>query len=271
MSTPTALAVIGGGHMGLAMVRGVIRAGLLDPQRVAVAEPDYSKHPLLALEGCRVERSAAAAIAAAGADSAVLLAVKPQIFPAVADELTGKVDKRLVVSIMAGVRSGTIAERLRGRVVRVMPNLGVAVGTGMSALAPGPGATPADTAWVRALLETMGLVEGIDESLMDAFTAVAGSGPAYLFYLAEGMARGAVDAGFDPAVAERIVRQTLRGAAELLGDDEGLSAAGWRARVTSKGGTTAAAAATLDAAGVMDAVARAVVAARDRGAELSRA
>lgn len=255
--------------MGSAIARGVIRAGLLDAGRVVVAEPDVAKHPLLALEGCVVESSACAGLERAGEGSAVLLAVKPRDFQALAEEM-GRVGNRLVVSVMAGVGSRTVAERLGGRVVRVMPNLGVSIGAGMTALAPGPGATADDAAWVRGLFEAMGRVEEIDESLMDAFTAVAGSGPAYLFYLAEGMTRGAVAAGFEPGVADRIVRQTLLGAAELLAGDEGLSAPDWRARVTSPGGTTAAAIAVLNDADALGTLQRAILAARDRGAALSR-
>ncbi|MBM4108966.1 MAG: pyrroline-5-carboxylate reductase [Phycisphaerae bacterium] len=269
MATPDALVVIGGGHMGSAIVRGVVRAGFLEPGRVVVAEPDAARHPLLALEGCRTEASAGTAIGRAWPGAAVLLAVKPQVFPRVAREIGRALDGRLVVSVMAGVRSGGVAQALGGRVVRVMPNLGVSIGVGMSAIAPGPGATGEDEAWARGVFETLGRAEAIDESLMDAFTAVAGSGPAYLFYLAEGMVKGAVEAGMEPEVADRVVRQTLLGAAELLAGDEGLDAARWRARVTSKGGTTAAAVEVLDSGDAMNAIVRAIVAARDRGAELS--
>jgi pyrroline-5-carboxylate reductase len=268
MSTPTGLALVGGGSMGSAIARGVIRAGLFEASRVVAAEPDAAKHPSLALEGCRVESTARAAVERGGDGAAVVLAVKPQVFPAVAEDL-GRLEGRLVVSVMAGVRGATIARRLGGRVVRVMPNLGVSIGVGMSAVSAGPGATAEDVAWVRGVFETMGQVEVIDESLMDAFTAVAGSGPAYLFYLAEGMTRGATAAGLRPETAERVVRQTLLGAAELLACEEGVGASEWRARVTSPGGTTAAAVSTLEGARVLDAIARAVLAARDRGAQLA--
>lgn len=270
MSTPTALAVIGGGHMGSAIVRGVVRAAVLDAGRLVVAEPDPARQAPLALEGCRVEASARRALEQAGRDAAVLLAVKPQVFDRVADEL-GLLDGRLVISVMAGVRAADLARRLQGRVVRLMPNLAVSIGQGVIALSPGPGAAEADVDWVRALISPLGLVEPIDESLMDAFTALAGSGPAYLFYLAEGLIQGAVAAGFSPDVADRVVRQTLRGAAELLAGDEHVSAGEWRARVTSPGGTTAAGIAVLEEAGARQALARAVLAARDRAARLSRA
>jgi len=114
------------------------------------------------------------------------------------------------------------------------------------------------------------VVVRIDEGLMDAFTAVAGSGPAYLFYLAEAMERAAVEVGLDAAMARRVVAQTLRGAAALI-DGDGQGDPGLlRAAVTSKRGTTAAAVASLERDGVMECWVRAIVAARDRGAELGR-
>jgi len=128
--------------------------------------------------------------------------------------------------------------------------------------------TPDDREAVLAMFETIGIVHRIDESQMDAATAVCGSGPAYVFHLAEHMMRGARDAGFDDASADLLVRQTILGAAELLrrtSDDP----AALRRAVTSPAGTTAAALAVLDASGAGDAMARAIIAARDRGRELS--
>lgn len=211
-----------------------------------------------------------------GDDTVVVLAVKPQMFAAVAAELapimSGR-SERCVISIMAGVRSATIRERLgdRARVVRAMPNTPARVGQGVTAIAAGPGATEGDMAIAGRLFAALGpVVVRIDEGLMDAFTAVAGSGPAYLFYLAEAMERAAVEVGLDAAMARRVVAQTLRGAAALI-DGDGQGDPGLlRAAVTSKRGTTAAAVASLERDGVMECWVRAIVAARDRGAELGR-
>jgi pyrroline-5-carboxylate reductase len=266
----TGLAVLGGGNMGGSVVRALAASGFVPGQRLVVAEPDATRRAVFALEECRAVGDAASALRHAGPDAPALIAVKPQAFETLALELAGAVGERLVISIMAGVRAERVRTALGGacRVVRVMPNLPVSIGLGMSAVTPGPGATPKDLALTRAVFETMGRVEPIDESMMDAFTALAGSGPAYLFYLAEGLLNGAVSAGFTPDAADRIVRQTLLGAAELLASDAGVTPTQWRERVTSKGGTTAAACTLLDARGVMRAIHDAVLAARDRGSEL---
>jgi len=117
-------------------------------------------------------------------------------------------------------------------------------------------------------MASVGDVVDVPEDLFDAFTGVAGSGPAYVFYLAEAMTRAAVEVGLDPALADRVVRGVISGSAELLARERDTSAAGLRAAVTSKGGTTAAATGSLDDDKVMDAVVRAITAARDRGREL---
>lgn len=256
--------------MGGSVVRALAAARLVPADRLVVAEPDPARRAVFALEECRAVGDAPAALRFAGPDAPLLVAVKPQAFDALALELAGAVGDRLVISIMAGVRAGRVRSALGGscRVVRVMPNLPVSIGLGMSAVAEGPGATRNDLALARAVFETMGIVETIDEDLMDAFTALAGSGPAYLFYLAEGLVSGAITAGFTPEAADRIVRQTLRGAAELLASDAGITPAEWRQRVTSKGGTTAAACTLLDTRGARQAIHDAVLAARDRGREL---
>ncbi|MEZ6234470.1 MAG: pyrroline-5-carboxylate reductase [Phycisphaerales bacterium] len=208
----------------------------------------------------------------------MLIAVKPQMFEAVGAELapvlssTGQSERGepLVVSIMAGTRAAAIRERLGGavRVVRAMPNTPARIGQGVTGIAAGPGATEADLAVAERLFRACGpVVVRIDEGLMDAFTAVAGSGPAYLFYLAEAMERAAVAVGFDGATARGMVGQTIRGAAALL--EQGADPAALRAAVTSKGGTTAAATGSLDRDGVAEAVGRAIAAGRDRGRELA--
>src|SRR5690606_13250813 len=154
-------------------------------------------------------------------------------------------------------------------VVRAMPNLPARIRQGATAICLGDGAAPGDDDFALALFRGIGpLVLRIDESLMDAFTAVAGSGPAYLFYLAEAMTRAATELGFDAPAAREIVKATLAGSASLLAQSSE-SPADLRAAVTSKGGTTEAATTVLDNAGVMNAIVRAITAARDRGRELA--
>ena len=260
------LCVIGGGNMAQAILHGGLEAGRVKPELVVVAEPDGDKRALLKGWGVNVRETPADALEALTTGGQVLLAVKPQVFERVVPELRGM--QGVVMSIMAGLSTEHIRSALGDvRVIRLMPNTPARVGKGMTALSLGAGAREGDEAFARALFEAVGEVVELDESLMDAFTGVAGSGPAYVFYLAEAMVRGAVEVDLEPEVAERMVHATIAGAATLLeqGEDE---AAALRAAVTSKGGTTAAAIDALDEAGVMKAVMGAIRAARDRGREL---
>lgn len=212
----------------------------------------------------------------------VMLAVKPQVFgevahawaPVLGEGGGGGVGKggRLVVSIMAGITTAALRHGLgdRARIVRVMPNTPIGLGLGMSAVCAGPGAAEEDVARVEQLFGASGKTMRIDEGLMDAFTALAGSGPAYVFHLAEAMVEAAEQLGFDRERALTIVRQTVAGAGAML-DASPETPRALRAAVTSKGGTTAAAINLLEDAGVQDTVVRAIHAARHRGAELGRA
>ena len=269
------LLIIGGGNMG-----GAIAAACLDAGGVTIVDPDPKAAAWTRFDGrATVVATLAQGLSHAGPalraqGACVLLAVKPQVFPTVAPELALGVAglNPLVVSIMAGVTTPTLERAIPGaRVVRAMPNLGAAIGRSMTAMCAGASAGPADVDAAAAVLARCGAVERIDEPLMDAFTALAGSGPAFLFFLAEAMARGGVAAGFDGEQSRRIVAHTLDAAARLLiGSEPRLDAPAWRARVTSRKGTTQAAMDALDAEGVMEAVARAVVAGRDRGRALGR-
>ncbi len=253
--------------MGRAIVRGAMDKGVLVPGDFVIAEPDDSKRAALSDVG-GVVRSASEALAVTSPQGAVLLAVKPQVFGEVARELRGGVGPRLVISIMAGITIEAIAQALgTTRIVRVMPNLPASVSRGVAALAPGSGSSNADVVMVRSLFQAVGQVLELDEALFDAFTAVAGSGPAYVFLLAEGMERAACDMGIEPEIARMVVRDTIAGAAELLAQGSA-SAADLRASVTSKGGTTEAALRVLEDANALQAIVRAIVAARDRGREL---
>lgn len=276
--------MLGAGNMGAAILRGALSAGLFRPDEVVIVEPEDHRRAAAASLGVRPADSPAAALHALTPGGLLVLAVKPQVYPAVAAVLRdagrnrGPQDARAVVSIMAGVTTARLAADLApARIVRVMPNLGVTVGQGAIALCPGPGATEQDLARVRSLFEALGVVYGLPESLMDAFTALAGSGPAYVCLLAEGMIQGAVDAGIPLDQARAIAAQTVRASAALLSTPEpgpgGAEPAAptpetLRARVTSPNGTTAAALAVLEERGVRHAVADAVLAARDRGRTL---
>jgi len=151
-----------------------------------------------------------------------------------------------------------------------MPNLPAKIRQGITALCAGAGTRPGDDSFAREIFGGVGpMVVTIEESLMDAFTAVAGSGPAYVFYLAEAMIQASVRLGFDEPTARDIVRETIAGAGNLLADSAEAPEK-LRAAVTSKGGTTEAACKKLDEAGVMPAIVEAIRAARDRGREIGK-
>lgn len=279
MSHPWAF--IGGGNMARAIGSGGLQAGVLHPGLLGVAEPDATKH-----EGLRDltpnifadTRTLLAWLTHHEPDPGagrIVLAVKPQMLGDVATELRPLLEKggvrRTVVSILAGTPTARLERELgaSAAVIRVMPNTPAKVRAGATAYCLGASACEADAGPVVELFRAIGpLVERIDESLMDAFTGLAGSGPAYLFYLAEAMIEAAVACGFDHAAADRIVRQTLAGSGLLLAAEAELPPETLRASVTSKGGTTAAAVRVLDEDHVRDSFVRAIIAARDRGREL---
>jgi pyrroline-5-carboxylate reductase len=203
----------------------------------------------------------------------LMLAVKPQIFPLVAEEVGEAFaagPSRVVLSVLAGTTSASIRKALGdpARVVRVMPNTPAQVGRGVSAVAMGAGTRDGDDALAHALMSSVGDVVSIDESMMDAFTGLAGSGPAYVFYLAEALAKAGEAVGFTPEQATTIAEGVVTGSARLLEEDD-RDAAALRKAVTSPNGTTQAGTESLDASGVMEAVVKAVTAARDRGRELA--
>lgn len=274
------LVIIGGGSMGGAIAAGGVRAGVLDPRAVMVADPDVSKHPTFNAMGVRtVERAGSALTAMAEFErerpdlqglGQILLAVKPQMLDAVAVEMGDHIRGRIVVSILAGTSTRRIIQLFgRGiRVVRAMPNLPASIGHGCTAICLGEGTTEEDSHFAHRLFEGVGpRVFSIREQLMDAFTALAGSGPAYLFHLAEAMEKAANDFGFAPEISRQLVRQTLLGSATLLAQSAS-SASQLRQAVTSKGGTTESALRELERLKVMDALLSAIKAARDRGMEL---
>lgn len=265
--------------MGRAIAAGALRAGAAGRADLAAVDPTADAGEPFGQMLRTVE--AGAAWLADRPDAGVVVAVKPQMFGGVAASWSPALGAgrpgRVVVSIMAGVTAAAVGRALAGasaapshaRVVRVMPNTPIGLGLGMSAVCAGPNAGEPDLARVERLFGASGKTMRFDEGLMDAFTALAGSGPAYVFYLAEAMVEAAEQLGFDRERALTIVRQTICGAGELLSHAPETPRA-LRAAVTSKGGTTAAATGVLDEAGVQDAIVRAIHAARHRGAELGR-
>jgi len=254
------LAVIGGGNMAKAIIEGSIAGGILEGNAIAVADPDDSSQEYFKTLGCETFQSAEFLPNA----PYVILAVKPQVF----DSIAQYVKSEVVYSIMAGVTIARIDESLgHQRIVRIMPNLPCSIGYGAAGLALGASASEEDASLAHQLFSAIGSVTEVPEELMDAVTAVSGSGPAYLFLLAEAMIEGGVQSGLDHETADALVRQTLLGSAALLLQDD-RSAGELREAVTSKGGTTAAAIQVMQESEVPKAISDAVVAARNRGREL---
>ncbi|HAU36862.1 MAG TPA: pyrroline-5-carboxylate reductase [Phycisphaerales bacterium] len=263
------LGVIGAGNMAEALLRGVIGGNVLHHGSIVVADPVLERRRLLldALHIAVVEDNAVPA-----ACPRVLLAVKPQVLGRVLEHIAPVVrPDAMVISIAAGVPTRRIDAALggRGRILRVMPNTPMLVGAGAAAVAPGPRATDDDLRWVERLFAACGSTCVVAESAIDAVTAVSGSGPAYFFYLIEAMIAAAVAEGLESDQAARLAAQTCAGAARLLAET-GERPEVLRARVTSPGGTTQRAVETLDAAGVKDALIRAVRAAAARSRELGQ-
>jgi pyrroline-5-carboxylate reductase len=263
-----AILLAGAGKMGGAMLSGWLAQGL-DARSLGVIEPHPSDEiRALAAQGIRLNPSPREI----GAAAALVVALKPQMFReagAMLKSFAGPAT--LVVSIMAGTTIASIEQVCGGMVVRAMPNTPAAIGRGITVAVAASDVSPAQRAVADALLRATGSVEWTsDESLMDAVTAVSGSGPAYVFLLAEELARAGVEAGLPPALATRLARETVAGSGELLHRSE-LSSATLRQNVTSPGGTTAAALDVLMAKdGLQPLLTRAVAAATRRSKELAK-
>lgn len=263
------IALIGGGNMGAALVAGLTASRSVAPSRIWVT--DVRKPALAALRRKYGVRVGADNRDAAKAGSVVLLCVKPQQMSEILEGLKPVLTPRhLVVSIAAGIRTDFIEERLSPGVpvVRVMPNTPALLRAGALVYCLGRRAGRKHEALVRKILAAAGLVWKTTEKHLDAVTALSGSGPAYVFYLAECLAKAGARLGLTPALAEALARQTIYGAGRMLRENPEPPAL-LRQRVTSPGGTTAAALKVLEKAGVSRIFERALKAAAKRSKELS--
>jgi pyrroline-5-carboxylate reductase len=265
------LGIIGSGNMAEAIVRGVLRGNVLAADQMIAADVSPERRELFANKlGVRaVETNAEVA---QEKPRCLLLSVKPQQMAAVLAALSaGLSADTLVISIAAGISSAFIATHLGSRaawrVIRTMPNTPMLVGKGMVAIARGENATGQDVVDARQIFECAAEVLEIPEKLMDAVTAVSGSGPAYVFYLVEKMIEAGVDLWLSPEDARKLAVQTVVGAAAMLASSTD-SPAELRRKVTSPGGTTQAAITHLDEYGVGDRIRQAVIAAAKRSREL---
>ncbi|MDR0868169.1 MAG: pyrroline-5-carboxylate reductase [Planctomycetota bacterium] len=265
-------AFIGAGNMAEAIARAVVTNELSAPAEIIVCDPSAERRQIFAALGIQTATDNLAALSA----PVVILAVKPQQMDAALTAFAGvsgvadtRVAEKLFISIMAGVSTAALEKRLAGRVMRVMPNLPIVGGEGMSAAARGARATAADEELTLKIFRAGGKAVALAEKHFDAVTAVSGSGPAYVFWLTEMMQAAAQKLGLPDDAAALLARQTVVGAAKILSTTD-LPPNVWRERVTSQGGTTAAALNYLADNKTGDAVIAAIGAAAARSAELGK-
>jgi pyrroline-5-carboxylate reductase len=268
---PQSLVLVGAGKMGEAMLRGWLAAGL-EPRRVAILEPAPS--PPIAELAARLAMPLNPALAALKAPEVLFLAIKPQTLDAAAPDIAPLAGANtLALSILAGKRIADLMARLpgAGAFVRVMSNTPAAVGRGASAGVASPSASARQRQWAQSLMRAVGTFDWLaDEALIDAVTAISGSGPAYVFALVEAMAEAGEKIGLPAELAMKLARATVEGAGELLHREPSVPAAKLRENVTSPGGTTAAALAALRAPdGLAALMTRAAAAAKRRAGELA--
>jgi pyrroline-5-carboxylate reductase len=265
---PGTIVLAGAGKMGGAMLTGWLARGL-DARRVVVIEPQpASEINAFTAKGIRLNPPPKGI----GAAATLVIALKPQTFREAGATLKSfAAPTTLVVSIMAGATIASIEAVCGGSVVRAMPNTPAAIGRGITVAVAAKSVSAAQRLVADALLRATGSVEWVDdEKLMDAVTAVSGSGPAYIFLLAEELARAGVEAGLPAELATKLARETVAGSGELLHRSE-LASATLRQNVTSPGGTTAAALEVLMGPdGMQSLLTRAVAAATRRSKELAK-
>ncbi|MCP5139629.1 MAG: pyrroline-5-carboxylate reductase [Chromatiales bacterium] len=266
------IGLIGGGNMARALVRGLLQAGH-PAQHICIAEPDAGQRELLAALDPGLVLDANNTPVAQNA-AVLVLAVKPQILPAVAVALAGqrRPPGQLVMSVAAGITLGSLTSWLGTGtpLVRVMPNQPATIGAGVSALAASGSVDTAGRQLAEYVAGTTGRALWLpDETMMDAVTAVSGSGPAYFYLLMEHMERAAIDLGLPPDLAAALTRETALGAARVVVETR-TGPAALRAAVTSPGGTTAAALRVFEQADLAGIVQQALTAARNRSAELGK-
>lgn len=258
------LGVLGGGNMAEALLKGIITSKLLESKKITVYDILPERRALFKSMGC-IEATTPKQTTSS---SILLVAVKPQNVREALAEITSP--KALFISIAAGVSTPTLEAVLGGdaRVIRVMPNTPLLVGKGMAGLCRGSKATDKDMHIAMALFRCGGDAVEVSEDAMDAVTALSGSGPAYVFRFAEAMFAAGERMGLSAELARRLTIGTLRGAAEMLEKDS--DASELRRKVTSPGGTTAAALGVFEEGGLEDLVAKALSAAQARSMELGQ-
>lgn len=257
---------IGGGNMASALIGGMLGKGFSASQINVVEIDAENRAKLQAQFGVRATEGLVDGVT--GCDT-IVLAVKPQQLREVAQQLSGLLDGQLLISIAAGIRAGDLARWLGSEsVVRAMPNTPALIRSGMTGLYALPAVSDTQRKQAQDILSAAGETLWLEnEAMMDAVTAISGSGPAYVFYFIEAMQQAAVDLGFSAEDARRLSLATFLGASKLAASSEE-DAGALRARVTSKNGTTERALLSMAANHVADHVVEAAKAAADRAKEM---
>ena len=267
---PAKLGIIGGGVMGEALLSCLLSKGMYTPDAILVSDLSHERRQLLAEQySIRTTHSNREVIAHG---EVIVLAVKPQVFDAVARDFSGMVagDPPLVISILAGVALARLELAVPGwPVVRAMPNTPATVGCGMTAIAVGNRAMSEHVELAQQLFSAVGAVVQVAEPLLDGVTGLSGSGPAYVAIVIEALADGGVAAGLSRATANKLALQTVLGTAQLL-QKTGMHPAVLKDRVTSPGGTTISGIVCLEELGLRSALIEAVRAASSRSRELGK-
>lgn len=259
------LGIIGAGNMASAVLGGILKAGMVSPGRIAVSDPDPEK--LAIMRQNKVMAVSDNRLLAAESEY-LMFAVKPQVAPAVVEEIKDCIDAGTVISIMAGVRIETLAAALGSRnYARIMPNTPALVGEGVSAVAFSEGYS---SRFVLDIFKSIGDVIEIDEKHFAAVTSLSGSGPAYVYMFIDALIKGGVKGGLPEDVAKRLAVGTVRGSAKMVGVDPRKTCELVDA-VCSKGGTTIRAVESFREDGLEDTVIRGMDKCRARAKELGDA
>jgi pyrroline-5-carboxylate reductase len=258
--------MIGGGMMGEALLSRLVVEGVFQPQEILISDPVVARQEfLLHRYGVQVTGDNAQA---AAASELVLLAIKPQIFSQVAQQILGVLKDAVIVSILAGISLDQLEDAFASKaVIRAMPNTPAQVGAGVTAIASGQHVKSEQLNLAKTVLSAVGSVVEVPESMMDAVTGLSGSGPAYVALIVEAMADGGVASGLPRNIAMQLAIDTVLGTAKLLKDSK-LHPGELKDRVTSPGGTTIAGVAALEAGGLRSSLIEAVKAATARSKEL---
>jgi len=263
------LVLIGGGNMGTALLRGILKAKLTAPQRITVVDVHQGK--LEELKSTYRVHTATDPVAAVARAAIVVLAVKPQTLGSVLEGIKEAVrPDQLIISIIAGARSADIRDRLgkRNPVIRVMPNIAATVDAAASALSGCEPATEEHFRVAEAIFGAVGDVVRVDEEHLDAVTGLSGSGPAYIYMVIEALCDGGVKMGLPREIAMKLATQTVFGAAKLV-KETGQHPATLKDQVTTPGGTTISAIHELEERGLRAMLISAVVTATERSRELA--